>query len=71
VLSRNVIASLVARRYAITFTYAVLTIDRDRLIVRVEGMPALDYPALTDPAAIATYNGQEPRPVIRFQVLAQ
>jgi hypothetical protein len=43
----------------------------DRLIVRVEGMPALDYPALTDPAAIATYNAEEPRTVIRFQVLAQ
>lgn len=54
-----------------TFAYAVLTIDHDLLSVRVEGFPAVDYPDFADPAAMAAYNAQEPRTLIRFQVRAQ
>ncbi len=43
----------------------------DLLTVRVEGLPAVDYPDLADPAALARYAAQEPRTIIRFQVRAQ
>src|SRR5581483_3304081 len=54
-----------------TFAYAVLTVDGDLLTVRVEGLPAVDYVALADPAALARHAAQEPRTIIRFQVRAQ
>jgi phosphodiesterase/alkaline phosphatase D-like protein len=54
-----------------TFGYAVLTVDGDLLTVRVEGLPAVDYPELADPAALTRYNAEEPRTIIRFQVRAR
>lgn len=55
-----------------TYSYALVSVDGDRLIVRVDGFPAVpDFSTLNDAVGLRAYLGARPDLLLSFQLRAQ